>query len=231
MKRTFLAILALAVVLTLSLPCALAEETPAESGLSAALDQAMQDEQDIRGFYEDALAAYPDARPFAALLRSEAVHISLLERVAKDNGLTLQVTPRDIAVPATLEETLALAAQLEQDDIKLYEQLLTDATLPQDSVKAFQRLRNASERHLNALQRVSGSDSLNRGMQGNGRMRDNGIRGKDDSESGANTPQPRFGQGFRRNGDPQQPFRFYRHMRDRMRETAPRCPCENCPRR
>jgi hypothetical protein len=158
-------------------------------------------------------------------------HIKLLERVAKDNGITLSVTPKDIAVPATMEETLALAAQLEQDDIGLYEQLLTDTTLPQGSVQAFQRLKKASERHLNALQRVSGSEGLGRGNQGNARINSNAEDGKEGSTDGENAQQPRFGRDFRRDSNHQHFFRFNRHMRNRLQETAPRCPCENCPRR
>ncbi len=231
MKRTLLAILVLAVMLTLSLPFAKAEETPAESGLTAALNQAMQDEQDIRGFYEDVLNTYPNARPFVSLLRSEMAHIKLLERVAKNNGIALSVTPKDIAVPATMEETLALAAQLEQDDIGLYEQLLTDTTLPQGSVQAFQLLKKASERHLSALQRVSGSEGLGRGNPGNAWMNGNAADGKEGSTDSKNAQQPRFGRGFRRDSNPRQFFRFNRHMRNRMQEAAPRCPCENCPRR
>ncbi len=248
MKRTFLAVLTLA--LCLALPFALAEETPAVSGLAAALNQAMQDEQDIKGFYEAALKAFPDARPFGTLLRSETGHIRLLERVAKDNGVLLQVTPGKPTVPATLEETLALAAQLEQADIDLYEGLLQDKTLPQGVIQAFQLLKNASERHLNALERAVQNNGPQGRYQGNGRLNDwmndrqndrpNGMlngrpngrmNGRDDGIDGDDFRQPRGGRSFRRNVSPPNPQMPGRHMWDRMREAPPRCPCQNCPRR
>ncbi len=230
MKRTLLAVLSLALALCLALPFAQAEETAAAGGLSAALNQAMQDEQDIGRFYEAVLKAFPGARPFEVLIRSETAHVRLLERVARDNGVLLQVTPRETAVPATLEEALALAAQLEQDDIALYSGLLEDKTFPQGAVQAFQRLKQASERHLNALQRVSASGDPQGGLPGNGRM-NGGMFSDDESFPGSAFRQPRGGRGFRRDGSFMQRMMPGRQMRDRMLDLAPDCPCENCPRR
>ena len=102
-------------------------------------------------------------------------------------------------MPATLEEALALAAQFEQDDIALYSGLLEDKTLPQGAVQAFRQLKQASERHLNALQKVGASGNPQGGIPGNGRM-NGGMFSDDESFPGSAFRQPRGGRGFRRDG-------------------------------
>ena len=212
MKRVLSATLVMALLFSLGLATASAEE-PAQGSLAAALTKAMQDERDIKGYYEDALEAFPNGRLFAMLIHSEGMHISALENAAKANSVTLDVTAKEIPVPATLEEALAKAAELEQADIDLYAELLTDGTLPANVTLVFQRLKAASGQHLNLLQRAVEGQETFRGMQGSpwtpeGIVPDSGAQAPEVPGDAAQTPpwQPPFGMYRWDDDDQQQPF-------------------------
>ncbi len=164
MKRTILALLALGLS-----TAALAESAPAETpalDVAALLTQAMQDEGNVRAYYEAAAKAYPQVPAFANLARAEAMHENLLKTAAARYGVTVEVTPVQAAVPATAAEALALAAKLEQEDIDMYAALLKTPGLPQDLSLVFTRLQTASTRHLAATQFAGGRQGQPFGMGG-----------------------------------------------------------------
>jgi len=198
MKRTLTALLALVLALGLS-AAALAETAPAETpalDVATLLTQALQDEGDVRAYYEAAAKAYPQVPAFANLARAEAAHERLLKAAAGKYGVTVDVTPAQTDVPATVEEALALAAKLEQDDIDLYAALLKTPGLPQDLALVFTRLQTASARHLAAVQRAGGRPGQPYGMGGRW-------------NNGDTTPRMPYGQGGRWNNGgtaPQMPY-------------------------
>lgn len=198
MKRTLTALLALVLALGLS-AAAMAEAAPAETpalDVAALLTQALQDEGNVRAYYEAAAKAYPQVPAFANLARAEAAHERLIKAAAGRYGVTADVTPAQTPVPATVEEALALAAKLEQDDIDLYAGLLKTPGLPQDLGLVFTRLQSASTRHLAAVQRAGGRSGQPFGQGGRW-------------NNGGTAPQTPYGQGGRwNNGDaaPRMPY-------------------------
>ncbi|GEM_PF-2358157 len=231
MKRTLTALLALVLALGLS-AAALAEAAPAETpapDVATLLTQALQDEGDVRAYYEAAAKAYPQVPAFANLARAEAAHERLLKAAAGKYGVTVDVTPAQTAVPATVEEALALAAKLEQDDIDLYAALLKTPGLPQDLALVFTRLQTASARHLAAVQRAGGRPGQPYGMGGRWNNDDaapqmpygQGGRWNNDDT----TPRMPYGQGGRWNNDGAAPQRPYgQGGRWNNDDTTPRMP-------
>lgn len=134
-----------------------------------ALRAALLDERQAQAFYNNVMARHGQVRPFANIVHAEARHAAVVESLMTRHGVAIpNEAPQNVpAVPATLTECNRLAAQLERDNISMYDRLLADVTEP-DIRAAFENLRAASKHnHLPAFERWSanaGGAPIGRGM-------------------------------------------------------------------
>ncbi|MBL9119003.1 MAG: DUF2202 domain-containing protein [Phycisphaerae bacterium] len=141
-------------------PCALppGERTTLDSDTEAALRAALQDERNAQAFYTNVMARHGQVRPFVNIVRAEGRHESMVLGVMERHGVAdPKLAPGPLpAVPATFAECAALAAQLERDNIALYDRLIPTVKEP-DVRTVFERLRAASlQNHLPAFERFAG---------------------------------------------------------------------------
>lgn len=137
-----------------------------------ALRAAWLDERRAQAFYGAVLEKHGQVRPFTNILNAEKRHeqavATLMDRygVSKPSQDSTDV-PGVPGVPATIAECARLSAQVERDNIAMYDRLLKDVTEP-DVRAVLENLRAASlNNHLPAFERVSdrASAGLNRGNQ------------------------------------------------------------------
>jgi len=132
---------------------------PVNEATADALRATLEDELTARAFYAAILAKHGDVRPFANIMRAEERHaeaiLALMERYQVDQtGVAARTLPE---IPATLTECAKLAAQIERDNISMYDRFAEVATQA-DIKNAFQRLRSASlNNHLPAFERIAGA--------------------------------------------------------------------------
>ena len=129
----------------------------AETAVLAALD----DEYHARAFYRAVMRRFGEVRPFSNIEQSESRHIAALARILAAYGRPVPADPHngsaaiESAVPATLAQACAAAAQAEVDNDRLYEErLLPQARDYAGITTVFTRLIEASrDRHLPAFRR------------------------------------------------------------------------------
>lgn len=127
---------------------AAANKTPT---LAQMLTYAIQDEWAARAEYEAVLKKWPDAKPFANIIRSEESHISWLTPLFAAHGLPAPVEPKPgVIVPKDWTQALSIGAEAEVVNIAMYEQFLKQ-TLPEEVRTVFVELKKASENHLKAF--------------------------------------------------------------------------------
>lgn len=156
--------------------------TPASAD---ALRAAWLDERRAQAFYGAVLEKHGQVRPFTNILNAEKRHeqavATLMDRygVSKPSKDSTDV-PGVPGVPATIAECAKLSAQVERDNIGMYDRLLKDVTEP-DVRAVLENLRAASlNNHLPAFERVAdrASTGLNQGTQfgpGQGRGAGRGL--------------------------------------------------------
>ncbi len=122
-----------------------------------ALRAAWLDERRAQAFYGAVLERHGQIRPFANILNAEKRHeqavATLMDRygVSKPGKDSTDVP----GVPATIAECAKLSAQVERDNIAMYDRLLKDVTEP-DVRAVLENLRAASlKNHLPAFERVA----------------------------------------------------------------------------
>lgn len=132
--------------------------TPVNQATADALRATLVDELTARAFYDAILTKHGDVRPFTNIVRAEERHAAAVRAImhrhqVDDSGVIARPLP---AIPATVAECARLAAQLERDNIALYDRSILIAS--DADVKAiFERLRAASlNNHLPAFERVAG---------------------------------------------------------------------------
>lgn len=131
-----------------------ANTTPIDAAaLEALLKDALQEEADVKAFYDAALKAYPGNRLLKNLARAEARHMALLVRLAKAEGLQIEATGQVPELPDSLEQLLDMAKALEEEDIRLYEELMQTEGLSAQVKNGLLRLQRASAQHLRAVER------------------------------------------------------------------------------
>ncbi len=133
---------------------------------------ALEDEYAAYYEYSAIVNAYGESRPFINLLAAEENHINALEQLFTAYGIVIPEMSQELpAAPASLEEAYSLGITAETESIALYENLLSQN--PQDDIaQVFEYLKDASVRHLEALNRSSGCnncDSTSRLNQDTGR--------------------------------------------------------------
>lgn len=122
--------------------------------LNEMLVYAMEDEHLAQAEYDAILDEYGVQRPFSNIVNAEAYHISLLEPLFEEYDVALP--DKDwagmVTVPGTIEEAYAAGVEAEENNIAMYEGFL-DKDIPDDVKAVFERLADASERHLAAFER------------------------------------------------------------------------------
>ncbi|MFO0829101.1 MAG: hypothetical protein U0572_13260 [Phycisphaerales bacterium] len=121
------------------------------------LRAAMIDERRAQAFYAAVIAKYGDVRPFSNVVHAEERHEALVRTLLERYDLAAPSgpPPNVPAVPSTLTECNRLAAQLERDNVAMYDRMLANTTEP-DVRAAFERLRAVSlNNHLPAFERWS----------------------------------------------------------------------------
>ena len=128
--------------------------TPASAD---ALRAAWLDERRAQAFYGAVLEKHGQIRPFTNILNAEKRHeqavATLMDRygVSKPGKDSADVP----GVPATIAECAWLSAQVERDNVAMYDRLLKDVTEP-DVRAVLENLRAASlKNHLPAFERVA----------------------------------------------------------------------------
>lgn len=134
-----------------------------------ALRAAWLDERRAQAFYGAVLEKHGQVRPFTNILNAEKRHeqavATLMDRygVSKPSKDSTDVP----GVPATIAECAKLSAQVERDNVAMYDRLLKDVSEP-DVRAVLENLRAASlNNHLPAFERVAdrASAGLNQGDQ------------------------------------------------------------------
>ncbi len=133
--------------------------TPVNDATADALRATLEDELTARAFYAAILAKHGDVRPFANIIRAEERHAQAIRALMQlhqvdGSGVTARALPE---IPGTVSECAKLAAQLERDNVALYDRFI-QATAEADIKAAFERLRAASlDNHLPAFERIAGA--------------------------------------------------------------------------
>ncbi len=131
--------------------------TAVNSRTADGLRETLMDERRAQAFYTSVMAKHGQVRPFSNIVHAEERHAAVVETLMTRHGVAILTdAPTNLpAVPGTLPECNRLAAQLERDNIAMYDRLLLDVTEP-DIRAAFENLRGASKNnHLPAFERWS----------------------------------------------------------------------------
>ena len=126
------------------------------------LNYAIEDEYGAKAEYEAIMEKYDVTRPFSNIIKAESKHIELLTPLFEKYGYVVPVNDaaERVYVPATLEEAYKIGVEAEVKNIEMYEQFLKE-DLPEDIKDVFQKLLNASEKHLAAYERGDSSSNRN----------------------------------------------------------------------
>ena len=136
--------------------------------LEAKLNKALMDEYHARDTYRKIIDTFGDIRPFSNIVLAEQRHIDFLLPLYKKYSIAVPPEPdtTGIAVPDTVAEACKIAVQAEEENISLYDELLT-GTDEQDVLAVFQQLQAASrDNHLPAFRRCLERGPLIQGGHG-----------------------------------------------------------------
>lgn len=195
MKKIYKVVTSTALVMAVmaSSAVALAGEVPFGAA-GAALDEsftiedmltyAIQDEYLAQGEYEAIMAEHGVQKPFSNIIKAEGKHISMLLPLLEKYDV--EVPADDSAdravIPGSIEDSYKAGVEAEIKNIEMYESFLEE-DLPDDVKIVFERLKSASEKHLSAFERSSGtSEGLNIGRTNENRR--NGRVGFQGNASG-----------------------------------------------
>ncbi|MDF2950417.1 MAG: uncharacterized protein K0R07_2470, partial [Sedimentibacter sp.] len=103
--------------------------------------------------YEVIMDTFGVQKPFSNIIKAEATHISLLEPLFEKYNAKMPVKDWKslVTVPETIEAAFAIGVEAEEKNIAMYEKFLKE-DLPDDVKDVFEKLMNASKRHLSAYQ-------------------------------------------------------------------------------
>jgi hypothetical protein len=125
-----------------------------KSGLTVQqmLTYAIQDEYLARAEYELIIGEHGGIRPFTNIMAAEERHIEWVTGLLDQYGYAL---PKDtaslyVSLPKDLKSSFETGVQAEIDNIAMYESFLRQ-DLPADVRDLFERLKSASENHLQAF--------------------------------------------------------------------------------
>ena len=153
-----------------------------ENQLEKRLNRALMDEYHARNSYRQIIAAFGPVRPFSNIVEAEQTHINLLLPLYEKYSIPVPAEPKTAAadVPESLEQACRIAVQAEEDNIALYDELLS-ATDEPDVIAVFKQLQAASrDHHLPAFRRslARGTNQPMRVVRGSGQGRVGRGRGR-----------------------------------------------------
>lgn len=123
--------------------------------LEEMLVYAVEDEYLAQAEYAAIIEKFGTQKPYSNIIKAEATHIKLLLPLLEANKVT--VPKKDwnalIVVPKTITESHKAAVTAEKNNIAMYEKFLKQ-DLPADVKDVFERLLNASKKHLISFQRA-----------------------------------------------------------------------------
>ena len=125
-----------------------------EYSLEEMLVYAIEDEYLAQAEYDVIMDTYGVQKPFSNIIKAEATHISLLEPLFEEYGVTIPEKDWEslVVVPETVDAAYAIGVDAEEKNIAMYERFLKE-NLPDNVKEVFEELMNASEKHLTAFQR------------------------------------------------------------------------------
>jgi rubrerythrin len=120
------------------------------------LTYAIQDEYLARAEYEAIMARYGTVRPFTNIIRAEEQHAAWLVDLFRAHGLAVpaDTAKEKVVVPRDMKSALEAGVKAEIENIAMYDAFLGSAAaqpLPADVRAVFERLKRASENHLQAF--------------------------------------------------------------------------------
>lgn len=140
----------LALMVGVALP-AMAATTTTTTTVETMLLNALHEERLAAATYQAIVDKFGEVKPFTNILKAEEQHIAAIENLLKVNGIEIPANNITATAPKTLEESYALAINVEKEDIALYEEMYPN--LSDSMIKAvFTRLMNASKQHLQAFE-------------------------------------------------------------------------------
>ncbi len=115
---------------------------------------AVQDEYLAHGEYQLIIEQFGSQRPYTNIMRSEEMHLSLLEDVFLSYQLDFpdDTSAGHIAKPDSLLDAAQIGVQAKIDNIAMYELFLSH-DLPEQVADVFSALKSGSESHLQAFQK------------------------------------------------------------------------------
>lgn len=149
-----------------------------QNQLETKLNRALMDEYHARNTYRKIIAAFGSVRPFSNIVEAEQTHINFLLPLYEKYSIPVPAEPEptDMAVPESMEEACRIAVQAEEENITLYDELLTD-TIEPDVIAVFKQLQAASrDHHLPAFRRCLERGTSQTDVGGKGRGRGKGCR-------------------------------------------------------
>lgn len=132
-----------------------AAKTDMELTLEDMLTYAIQDEFLAKAGYLLAMEKFGEQRPFINIIIAEENYINYLRSLSAKYKIAFPMdNSKDyVKVPANIKESLEIGIQKEIENIEMYERFLKE-NIPRDVKTIFTQLRNASQNHLLAFQRV-----------------------------------------------------------------------------
>jgi rubrerythrin len=151
-----------------------------QNQLETKLNKALMDEYHARNTYREIIAAFGTVRPFSNIVEAEQTHINFLLPLYEKYSIPVPAEPgpTEMAVPESMEEACRIAVQAEEENIALYDELLTGTVEP-DIIAVFKQLQAASrDHHLPAFRRCleRGTSQTDVGGKRRGRGRGRGRR-------------------------------------------------------
>ena len=149
-----------------------------QNQLETKLNRALMDEYHARNTYRKIIASFGSVRPFSNIVEAEQTHINFLMPLYEKYSIPIPAEPEptETAVPRSMEEACRIAVQAEEDNIALYDELLTDTDEP-DVIAVFKQLQAASrDHHLPAFRRCLERGTSQTNFDGKGRGRGRGRR-------------------------------------------------------
>lgn len=139
------------------------------------LESALDDEYKAQAMYQAAIANFGDITPFRNIVLAEGNHINLLKVEMERLNVPIPKNPYSkrsnesvpewtlrLKLPSTSVDTCRLAAQLERENVELYDKLIAK-TSDQQVILVFRKLQaDSRDRHLPAFERCSTRGGGNR---------------------------------------------------------------------
>ncbi len=122
------------------------------------LNYAIEDEYHAKTEYALIIDAYDAPRTFTNIIKAEERHIQWLLPLFQAYGIDVpeDVSADFVVLPESLTAAYEIGVEAEILNIDMYNVFL-EQDLPQDVEQVFTALRNASENHLKAFERKTGS--------------------------------------------------------------------------